>query len=651
MKLSALAWVILAALVAVGWGGTDSDTPAGKPTKTRAAAKIVNDVLRSEAREPIADRAELLKPALEQAPNYEDAMWQSGYVFDPGQKEWLRYDEVPAIVKSDNRVSAYRAMRPKYAETVNGQMELARWCLKRNLSDQARVHLTKVLEMNQDQQEARRLLNYRLVANNWVSEKEIVDAQEQAKKEMAAFNKWKPKLEKIGTNLNRGKRQNDAARQELMSIRDPEAACAMAIVLCADGGPQAMTGIEALKNLPGREPAAALTQLALFMPWDPPGKAAAIALGSQKKHDYVPQLLSLMQTPVQSQAQIYQSFGSGTLLYRQVFYSQGQDQKQLAVLDTPYQHVFAGPPNTISRIAQNPQTAYKHNTMEEQLSNAIIRKDAMEQFQADAMQKAAQVETTMSRYNMKAEAVNSQLCNILSHAIVDLPTGGNTPLPDQETAINDNLSKSPSDWYQWWNDYNEVYTPETPPQLVYINNPTKTIASRPTQVVYKPDPSLKLSCLVGDTSVWTEMGPVSIKEVAVGDRVFACDMETGCLALKPVLKKTVRPKEKTSNLVSISTGGQKILASGGHVFCVAGEGWVKARDLEAGMRLHTLNGTANIEAVGTSQAQETYNLIVADFHTFFAGEVKTLTHDNTIRQPTNMVLPGLSKQAADLAQK
>ena len=147
------------------------------------------------------------------------------------------------------------------------------------------------------------------------------------------------------------------------------------------------------------------------------------------------------------------------------------------------------------------------------------------------------------------------------------------------------------------------------------------------------------------------MGPVSIKDVAVGDRVFACDMETGCLALKPVLKRTVRPKEKTSNLVSISAGGQKILASGGHVFCVAGEGWVKARDLEAGMRLHTLNGTANIEAVGTSEAQETYNLIVADFHTFFAGEPKTLTHDNTIRQPTNMVLPGLSKQAADLAQK
>jgi hypothetical protein len=160
-----------------------------------------------------------------------------------------------------------------------------------------------------------------------------------------------------------------------------------------------------------------------------------------------------------------------------------------------------------------------------------------------------------------------------------------------------------------------------------------------------------LDCLAGDTIVWTEMGPVAIKDVAVGDRVLSCDVETGCLALKPVLRKTIRLKEHTGELVTIDVDGKTISASGGHVFWVAGEGWIKARDLKTGMRLHTLKGTANIETVGTSEAQETYNLIVADFHTFIAGEAKTLTHDNTIRQPTNMVVPGLSKQEADLAQK
>ena len=639
MKRSALAWVILAALAAVAWGGTDSGTPTVKSTKTRAAAKIVDDVLRNEAREPIADRAELLKPALEQAPNYEEAMWQSGFVFEPGQKGWLRYDEVPATVKSDNRVSTYRNMRSKYPQTVNGQMELARWCLKRNLTDQARAHLTKVLELNQDQPEARRLLNYRPVANNWVSEKEIADAQDQAKKEMAAFNKWKPKLEKIRTNLNRGKRQNDAASEELMAIRDPEAACAIAIVICADGGPQAITGIEALKILPGRESAAALTQLALFMPWDPLAKAAASALGSQKKHDYVPQLLSLMPIPVQSQAQIYQSFGNGTLLYRHVFYREGQDQKELAVMDTPYQHVFIGPVSTPSRpLPQN-------NRMDAQLSDAIKRKDAMEQFQADARQKAAQVEAGVSQYNKTAELMNTRICSILSEALLESTLKSESTDTGDKTAQNAYVPKSPPEWSQWWNDYNESYSPEAPTRTVYVSSPTKALVSTTAT------PVMRCECLAGDTSVWTETGPVAIKDVAVGDRVFSCDVETGCLALKPVLRKTIRPKEHTGELVTIDVDGKKILASGGHVFWVAGEGWVKARDLKAGMRLHTLKGTANIETVGTSEAQETYNLIVADFHTFIAGDAKTLTHDNTIRQPTNMVVPGLSKKEADLAQK
>jgi len=34
-------------------------------------------------------------------------------------------------------------------------------------------------------------------------------------------------------------------------------------------------------------------------------------------------------------------------------------------------------------------------------------------------------------------------------------------------------------------------------------------------------------------------------------------------------------------------------------------------------------------------------LIVADFHTYFIGQRRILTHDNTIRGPTSDLLPGL----------
>ncbi|HEY4761631.1 MAG TPA: tetratricopeptide repeat protein, partial [Thermoguttaceae bacterium] len=164
MKTLAFALGLLAAMVAVSWGAADSATPSGKSAKTSAAAKVVLDVLQREARQSVADRAELLKPALELVPNHEAAMWLSGFIFDAGQKQWLRYDEVPPALKSNDRLAAYRANRAKYPDTVDAHLELANWCLKKNLTEQARAHLTKVLDFNPDHPQARHLLGYRFVA-------------------------------------------------------------------------------------------------------------------------------------------------------------------------------------------------------------------------------------------------------------------------------------------------------------------------------------------------------------------------------------------------------------------------------------------------------------------------------------------------------
>ena len=39
-----------------------------------------------------------------------------------------------------------------------------------------------------------------------------------------------------------------------------------------------------------------------------------------------------------------------------------------------------------------------------------------------------------------------------------------------------------------------------------------------------------------------------------------------------------------------------------------------------------------------------YNLIVADFDSYFVGDRGILVHDNTPRRPTAAILPGLAKQ-------
>ena len=52
---------------------------------------------------------------------------------------------------------------------------------------------------------------------------------------------------------------------------------------------------------------------------------------------------------------------------------------------------------------------------------------------------------------------------------------------------------------------------------------------------------------------------------------------------------------------------------------------------------------SQIRDIQPGENKETYNLIVADFHTYFVGEAKILNHDNTDRAPTNSVVPGLAE--------
>ena len=113
--------------------------------------------------------------------------------------------------------------------------------------------------------------------------------------------------------------------------------------------------------------------------------------------------------------------------------------------------------------------------------------------------------------------------------------------------------------------------------------------------------------------------------------------------LKPVLKTIINPGK---DIFRLRTKGETLEVTGGHVFWVSGKGWIKARQLELEMRFHTLKGTVDLTGVEQRGKQDTYNLVVADFHSYFVGKQKILTHDNTIRKPTNCVVPGLAAHAA-----
>jgi hypothetical protein len=149
----------------------------------------------------------------------------------------------------------------------------------------------------------------------------------------------------------------------------------------------------------------------------------------------------------------------------------------------------------------------------------------------------------------------------------------------------------------------------------------------------------RFSCLGAGTKVWTDMGRKVIEEVQVGDRVLSQHPRSGELAYRPVLQTSIRP---ASRLVVLHAGGSSIVASEGHLFWVSGDGWLRACDARGGMELHALDGTVQLSRVEAGRFEPAYNLVVADFHTFFVGDEKpVLCHDNTDRRKTDAVVPGL----------
>ena len=137
---------------------------------------------------------------------------------------------------------------------------------------------------------------------------------------------------------------------------------------------------------------------------------------------------------------------------------------------------------------------------------------------------------------------------------------------------------------------------------------------------------------------------MAIEAVKTGELVLSQNPETGELAYRPVFYTTVRPP---SRLIEIHLGSTVIRVSRGHPLWVDGIGWQMAKELKAGQRLHTPAGSVEIESAQQNGEAECYNLVVADFNSYFVGEHRFLVHDNLLRQVTTATVPGLIEEESD----
>jgi hypothetical protein len=189
----------------------------------------------------------------------------------------------------------------------------------------------------------------------------------------------------------------------------------------------------------------------------------------------------------------------------------------------------------------------------------------------------------------------------------------------------------PHAWWTWWIHYNELhYSPE---------RRTNYFGSEATYYDYVHYNGVaSLSCFVASTTVWTLTGPRAIELIQPGDRVLAQDPQTGELDFKTVLLTTIRPPSPTREL---RIGTERIVATRGHRLWQVGRGWQMAKQLEPPAMLHGAGGALPLESAADSDDAEAYNLVVADFHTYFVGKNRILVHDNSAPKPVLGAVPGL----------
>ena len=159
-------------------------------------------------------------------------------------------------------------------------------------------------------------------------------------------------------------------------------------------------------------------------------------------------------------------------------------------------------------------------------------------------------------------------------------------------------------------------------------------------------------CFIAGTKVLTDSGQKNIEDIEVGDQVLAYDEETGVTAYKPVLHLfrnttkewcTVSIRGAEGELYEItSTPGHKYFVPENRVrkdsrapehasYAGLSEKWVSACDLKCGDKVLLSDGTlCEVEGVSCkklSEPETTYNLEVADFHTYCVSDACVLVHN------------------------
>jgi len=618
---------LIVVIVAVGSRSIGATVDAAKAK----AEQLVSAAVQAEVNGDSTRSFALLHDALRTDPENKLAHWQLGEIKINNQ--WVAAEETQRRATSDPLQAEYRERRKQSGDSPQGQLALARWCRKSNLKEEAQFHWVNVLTIEPKNEEALRALDLRWHKGRLVPRGQMAQEKDQLRESKLAAERWSSKIVKWRRGVS-GQDMNArlAALAEIRAIKESDAIPSLEDVTlgretndprhsqeCAAIG---LAFVDSLGKMQGQAATESLARHAVFAREEKVRLAAIEKLKPRDRHDFIPMLVDALGMPIEATYSMTTG-PDGSVHYLRSLYREGPDS------DWSYESRRAAVQRDLGGTNIQIDTYTGKAALGPGESPVVIA--ARKASVATAYQKryatnAAVTESQVQQANQSVETLNARVVQVLT------------------ATTGEELGDNPKSWWDWWRSTNEYASYDHPVDRhydsgvdqYYYNPPTYSYVSSAPPPPFFGGPH---SCFVKGTSVWTKVGLRPIESIEAGDLVLSQDVNTGELKYEPVIGRTVRPP---SAIVKLSIDKEEVRATRGHLFWVPGTGWRMAKELEKGTMLHGLNGGSRIRSTESDGEAEAYNLIVADYNTYFVGEHGLLVHDNKPRRPTQSLVPGVA---------
>ena len=195
LLLSAVAWstTLLGGNFIVNTAGAAEAEMAPNHTDYPShAPRLVEQALAAGVTGNVDERAALLKRASAADGDFAPARWQQGQVNFDGK--WRTPAEVAEHVSADERWKEYESLRAEAGETPDGHQELAKYCMRHQLTAEERYHWANVLLALPSHAQARQRLGLQEFQGGLFTREQVAaekERREQAERDLARF---KPKF-------------------------------------------------------------------------------------------------------------------------------------------------------------------------------------------------------------------------------------------------------------------------------------------------------------------------------------------------------------------------------------------------------------------------------------------------------------------------